>query len=220
MAHRGPYKKTTQEIRQRIVDAAQSGDDFVKLANLLKIPKTTAYSIAKRNTGQHSAAKGGLRHKKWDDDLARFCEEMLSKEPTISVKALNSRIRENFGDNKPNISDSCLSKNLDGMLYTIKKWYGFPEGRNSLRVKELRRDYFEWMLNARANGGEFIYTDETNFGAWTRKSNGRSKKGTRCHRIIANSHSRNLNIIMSISSERGLIYWERHFGSITAEAFQ
>ena len=75
------------------------------------------------------------------------------------------------------------------------------------------------MLDSRANGTEFIYTDETNFGVWTQKTNGRSKKGTRCHRTVANSHGRNLNIIMSISSERGLIYWERH-GSVTAEVFQ
>ena len=129
-------------------------------------------------------------------------------------------MRAHFGNNKPHITDSCLSKNLDGMLYTIKRCYAIPDGRNSQRVKELRRDYIQWMLDSRANGTEFIYTDETNFGVWTQKTNGRSKKGTRCHRTVANSHGRNLNIIMSISSERGLIYWERHYGSITAEVFQ
>lgn len=220
MPPRGKYKKTSQDLRQRIVDASKNGDDFIELARLLHIPKTTAYSIVKRKTGRYSVQKGGRKHKKFDEDMAHYCEEILSNEPTITIKALNSRLREHFGANKRHITDSCLSKNLDGLFYTVKKCYAFPEGRNSLRVKELRRAYSGWMMEARADGVELVYTDEMNFGVWTQKSNGRSKKGTRCHRTVSNSHGRNLNVIMSISKERGLIYWERHYESITAAVFK
>lgn len=85
-------------------------------------------------------------------------------------------------------------------------------GRNSERVKNLRREYAEWYGENRGAGHELVYTDETNFGVWTQRSNGRSKKGTKCHRLVSNSHGKN---VMSGSSERGLVYWEKHHGSVT-----
>ncbi len=220
MALRGSYVKTTVEIRQRIIDAADNGDDFVQLAQMLNIPKSTAYSIVNRGRSDYSAMKGGKRHNKWDDDMEAFAEEVLSREPSITVNALNSRMRAHFGDGKQPISNSCLSKHLDGMLFTVKKCYNFPTGRNSERVKDLRRDYAEWFGAIRGAGQELVYTDETNFGVWTQRSNGRSKKGTKCHRLVSNSHGKNLNIIMSVSAERGLVYWERHYGSVTCERFE
>ena len=128
MASRSSYTKTTctVEIRQKIIDAADNGDDFVQLAQMLNIPKSTAYSIVKRGRAKYSTLKGGIRHNKWDDDMKNFTEEISSKEPSITINALNSRMRSHFGDSKPPISNSCLSKyNIDGVLFTVKKCYNF-----------------------------------------------------------------------------------------------
>jgi len=181
---------------------------------------STAYTIVNRGRSEYSSNRGGKRHSRWDDDMREFSEKILSEELSITIKALNSRMGVHFAGEKDPISDSCLSKHLDGMLYTVKKCYNYPVGRNSERIKDQRKEYAEWFAEYRSGGNELVYTDETNFGIWTQRSNGRSKKGTKCHRTVSNSRGRNLNIIMSISAERGLIYWERHYGSVTSDFFK
>ncbi|MEL7309244.1 MAG: hypothetical protein AAGK05_16230, partial [Pseudomonadota bacterium] len=54
MAVRGAYRKTSLDIRQKLIDAAENGDDFVQLAQMLNIPKTTAYSIVRRGVATYS----------------------------------------------------------------------------------------------------------------------------------------------------------------------
>lgn len=49
------------------------------------------------------------------------------------------------------------------------------------------------------------------------RNNGRSKKGIKCVRRVAGTGAKNLTVIMSISSLRGMIHCELHSNSVTKE---
>lgn len=72
-----------------------------------------------------------------------------------------------------------------------------------------------WMNDHRC-----VYVDETNFNLWTSRSKGRSKRGMQCCRTVGGQRGRNVNIIMAVSSNGGLIMHREHIGGITRETFQ
>ena len=44
----GPYEKISEQDKQRLLEAYENDEDFVELVKILKIKRTTAYSIVKR----------------------------------------------------------------------------------------------------------------------------------------------------------------------------
>ena len=58
--------------------------------------------------------------------------------------------------------------------------------------------------------------DETNCNLFLRRSQGRSRRGTRCSVKAATSRGPNIHVIGAIS-QTGLVYWERRRGSFLKE---
>ena len=44
----GPYEKISEQDKQRLLDAYENDEDFDELDKIIKIKRTTAYSIIKR----------------------------------------------------------------------------------------------------------------------------------------------------------------------------
>ena len=65
---RGNYAKISTETKQRILDAANSGEDFVSLAKILNVNRSTAYNIVKRGR-PNNLPKGNNNAKKIDDKI-------------------------------------------------------------------------------------------------------------------------------------------------------
>ena len=47
-------------------------------------------------------------------------EDILGEYPTMSLKDINTVLQKRLPE-KPKVSDSCIGKNLDGMMYSMKK---------------------------------------------------------------------------------------------------
>ena len=64
-----------------------------------------------------------------------------------------------------------------------------------------------------------VYVDETNFSLYTRRTRGRAVQGHRAVRQVLGSRGPNLNLVMAISPEVGVLYYEMFHGSMTAIRF-
>ena len=109
---RGNYAKISTETKQRILDAANSGEDFVILAMILNVNRSTAYNIVKRGR-PNNLPKGNGNAKKIDDEIIEYAVTELEKNCLLTLKELNSKIREHFPLKRP-FTDQTLSRVLDG----------------------------------------------------------------------------------------------------------
>ncbi len=70
-----------------------------------------------------------------------------------------------------------------------------------------------------ARNTNLVYVDECGFNLFTRRTRGRALVGQRAVRQVAGSRGQNLNIIMAISLEVGLLYHENVVGTVNATIF-
>ena len=139
---------------------------------------------------------------------------MVEENPLISLIEIKRRLFETVG---VSVSTTTIHKHLEGKFYSIKQVRSEPVSMNSDVNKEKRRTYVENIMKEIGSGNDLIYIDETNCNLFLRRTNGRSKKGTRCIVKAPTSKGKNIHIIAGIS-QTGLIYWERLRGSYTKVA--
>ena len=75
----GNYAKISTETKQRILDAANSGEDFVILAKNLNVNQSTAYNIVKRGR-PNNLPKGNSNAKKIDDEIIEYAVTELFRD--------------------------------------------------------------------------------------------------------------------------------------------
>ena len=75
---RGNYAKISTETKQRILDAANSGEDFVILAKILNVNRSITYNIVKRGR-PNNLPKGNSNAKKIDDEIIEYAVTELEK---------------------------------------------------------------------------------------------------------------------------------------------
>ena len=83
---------------------------------------------------------------------------------------------------------------------------------NSVSNKEKRRDYVQALMDKMGQGKFIIFIDESNCNLFLRRTQGSSRKGTRCSVKSPTSKGKNIHIIAGIS-QQGLVHWERRRGN-------
>lgn len=215
------YRRTSNEDRSRIVESYDSGEDFLALAHTLGVQRSTAYSIVRtyqREDRSEALCQAGGRPKSLDNETLDLIVLLLEANPEITLRRLLEEVRA-LWPLKPAFSRMTLCRALEGEMFSVKMTYDVPADRNSVRVKEDRRAYAEWLLNEAMNTPR-VYVDETGFNLWTKRTYGRSRVGTRVNRVVGGQRGRNATVIAAIADGGGVLYHEVHFGKVNGETFK
>ena len=78
--------------------------------------------------------------------------------------------------------------------------------------------YASWMVNV-GMGEHRVYVDETGLNLHISRSRGRAAVGERAARIVCGRRGHNMTVIMAISDQVGVLYYEVVWGGVTAEIF-
>lgn len=202
--------RVTDDDRRRIVDCFEGGDDHLALAYNLGVNKDTARSIV-RVWQEHGrwqrAPQGGALHTRVDDQMVREILRLALANPFTTLQAINDQLRANLPV-KPHIHTSTVARHLENQLISVKiagKDADVPIRRNTAANKEKRFQYATWLVNLPANLHHIIYIDECGFNLFQRRTQGRAPVGERVRRQIDGVRMRNMNFIMAINSDHGLI---------------
>ena len=206
-ARRGKYCKYTKE-RERIIEAAVTQQDWKEVARADGVAVQTAYAWI-RNCEKEPAARGGARRVKVREEHVERMIAFVEADPTVTLKAIRDRLEAEDG---LSITTTTVHKYLEGKMYSIKKILAEPSSMNSVENKEKRAQYCSSLLSHIGAGKYVIYIDETNFNLFLRRSEGRSRRGTRCSVKAPTSKGKNIHVIGAVS-QTGLVYWERRRGS-------
>ena len=213
---RGRYNRISDIDKLRLIQAHNSGADYVQLAETLGINVNTARGIIARGEDGIGMARGGRREETVvvTPAVVDLLVNLVQANPAYTLVQLQTLVaREGV-----NVSTSSIARALDLQLIHMKKLYDLPAERNSERVKAVRREYANWLLE---HGGNrtCLFVDETCFNVYTRRTRGRAANGQRALRQVNKSRGPNLNLTMAISSNVGIVYYELQRGSMNAQRF-
>ena len=118
-----------------------------------------------------------------------------------------------------NVSIGTIARYLEGRLYTMKKLESIPINRNTIEIKEARRDHAFWLQSQHESGGRFCYVDETGFGLYTARTRGRAVKGLPARKIVCNQRTPHITILCAICPSIGMIHHKIIPGGAKQEDF-
>jgi transposase len=142
--------------------------------------------------------------------------QLLEQNSQITLKQMRESIQRQFN---VILSNTCVAKNLEAQMWTVKKVTNIPVSVNSDDNKEKRRVFVTSLLAAMNAGKIVLFQDETNLNLFTARSYGRAPAGTRAKRVLPNSKGSNIHCIGLYSQIGGIIYFERRRGSFTKDLY-
>ncbi|XP_052889313.1 uncharacterized protein LOC128297668 [Anopheles moucheti] len=119
-APRRVLKTTSDEDRQRIITAYESGATPASIANMLNINKSTVYGIIKRykDTWQiESKKRGGHRAKSLSSEAVDSIRVWIDEDCTITLKALAEKVFQQYG---VRVAASTIAKEVKEFNYSFK----------------------------------------------------------------------------------------------------
>ena len=121
---RGDYRRAGDDVRQRVIDAFENGDDWVQCAEHNGVKYATAYRWIKRGRVEN-LPRGGLRQniQKLQEVHINGILDQLSQNCLLTLQQLSEFIRQQYDIV---VSNQTISRVLNGRHFTIKKWHHEP----------------------------------------------------------------------------------------------
>ena len=94
-------------------------------------------------------------------------------------------------------------------MITLKKVRNSTNNLNNEENKPKRATYINQLFENRAEGKNLIWVDETNYNLYCRRSQGRSKIGSRASVLVPVSKGSNLHCIGAMSSNSLVLFTTR-----------
>jgi hypothetical protein len=160
--------------------------------------------------GKHGGHKAPTLNGETGDSLRTFVQE----HPLSTLETMRGFLSSVCG---VNVCVNTITNWLDGQLLTLKAVRDVPAERNSTATKERRFYFAKWMLESLASQ-KCVYIDECGFNIWTKRTYGRSVKGSRCFRVMDYQRGKNMSLCMAIG-ECGIIHHQIIVGAFDREKY-
>jgi len=207
---RGKYVNAI-DAKKRVLAAFKDGD-WKAVARANAVPVQTAYGWINKGDVPRKA-RGGRKFVKVEATHIDSMLQWVGENPLVTLKEIKNKLTNECN---LNVSTTCIHKHLDGQMFTLKNVSVEPVTMNSAENKLKRAAFVQSLMTAIGANKNIIYIDESNCNLFLRRSNGRSKKGTRCCVKAASSKGPNIHIIAAIC-QTGIVYWEKRRGSYKKE---
>ena len=212
------YRKYNKEVRKTLVEAALNEGDWHTIARTFHIPLSTARGWIRKaqlngNLFVDNRPRGRTYQVKVTVAMEEWMVKAVEENPQITLKEIAFIIFREF---TVTVSTSTVARHLDGKCYSLKKVYHYSEKMNSMINKEKRRIYLQALLNFRDKNKNIIYIDESNLNLFLRRTQARSKTGTRAHINLPCTKGPNVHMVAGIS-RTGLHHFRKKRGSYNLE---
>ncbi len=194
--------------KTQIITVHQTNGDWRNLASELNVPQPTAYRWV--NEGEKPETRGGKHNFKVLDEHREHMCNLIEDNPKITLQEIVSGIQTKFN---VVLSKQTIARHLDALSYTLKDARQEPERANTPENKVKRKYFVENLLRLQSENLPMCFMDESNFNIHISRSEGRSRRGTRCSTVAAGSKGANIHVIGCISN-LGLIYHEVRRGAL------
>ena len=162
--------------------------------------------------------RGGNRTKLLTPQVLSLIEFYIESQPGITLKAIKTKL---LRENEINISTSCIEYGLRKLKITFKMASIEIERKNDSRTLGLRQkyaqDFTKWIPQ---QGEKLIFIDECGFNLHIRRTQARSRQGTRAHIVLPTVRGRNVTIIAAINNAGVVHHTIVSNSSVNADRFK
>ena len=130
-------KSIPKGMRKRLIDAHESGINYEQMTRLYGVKKDTAYRICSLRK-YDPKPRGGSKSRILDEDAIHYLMEKIEQRPDITLSEMQQMLQVH---KEINVSIRTIARYLEGRLYMMKKFELFPISRNTIEIKEARRDH-------------------------------------------------------------------------------
>jgi len=164
--------------------------------SMLRLYQKDGSMIVKRN-------RGGRRQSKLTDNIVKQIEELIERNPCITLKKIASKISE---EHKVNLSTTSIFHALKSLKITLKNANKNLDRMNSPSTIEQRKVYaIKYSQDAPQARERIVFIDESGFNCHLRRTKARSKINTSAHVIIPTVRGRNISLIAAMNLQ-GIIH--------------
>ncbi|XP_019219490.1 uncharacterized protein LOC109203901 isoform X2 [Oreochromis niloticus] len=216
----------SNEVRAIIVDhVVNRGFTMAEAARLVQpnLQRSTVSSIIQTFRQENRINRrqpGGGRPRVLTDQQELAVVEMVRARNDIRLSEIKQAI-ENSNDtfaNVPSISLPTIARLLKKHQVSMKQIYLVPFERNNVRVKQLRSEYIQRVmeLDAAVNHHKYIFVDEAGFNLAKTRRRGRNLIGQRATIQVPGQRGGNISMCAAIS-EDGVVGCRPVLGSYNTE---
>ena len=179
----------------------------------LRVSASSVYRICDSRAPPRKPRQG--RAPKWTSAQIQALLEHVQEEPCETLEEI--RI---WGDcvGYPNVTIQTICNYLDGHMVTYKTARRVPDARNSVPVKQARREYAEWFQSHPEITP--IYVDETGVNLWTARRFGRAPIGGWPRLLVSSQPGANRSIAMAVCPGFGVLHGTIRANAFNAQAFE
>jgi len=177
------------------------------------VAASTVYRICNPRTPPRVLRQG--RVQKWTPAQVQALVDHVQEEPCATLSELRDW---GVSIGHPGVTIQTICNYLEGRMITYKIARRVPDSRNSVPVKQARRDYAEWFQNHPDITP--IYVDETGVNLWTARRSGRAPVGESPRLLVSSQPGANRSIAMAVCPGLGVLHSTIRAAAFNAEAFQ
>lgn len=198
----GHYATITKDAKTLLLNLYEEGKSISEAAQLTSIKINTAKTLISRyrkNDGVLVERKrGGNRVKILTAAILEWIERFVERDPGITLKNIKKKL---FEETNVSLSISSINNGLRELKITLKLASAELDRMNNPRTLELRqkyaREFTQWVPQQRE---KLIFIDECGFNLHLRRSQARSKIGSRARIVLPTVRGRNVTLIAAINN--------------------
>jgi transposase len=202
----GPKKVIPNEIRNLIIERLNDGQPPKDVSLLYDVKYETVRSIYKTYLKDGRVEKKKTGHRKSllsDQQKEKICD-WVDDDCHLTLEQLKRKCLEEFNIS---LSVSTVERALKEFHYTIKRVHRIPNRRNDSSVIQKRFDYAINYNRMMVEREKIFFLDETGIQIFSRASYGRSPRGVRATKRVAQLRTRNYSIA-SVMNQESLYFFE------------
>lgn len=197
------YKKNNDDARKNLIRLVyDQGHTIKESAEILGINYNSTRGIINKfyKTGSiNQLAKGGKRRLHLTEEILMDIEHIVSINPEYTLKEIKNALEASQGNGFV-ISISTIDRGLRMLQITFKISHSELDRVNSPEKIEQRKEYALWFNNHFNNDfSRVVFIDETSCNLHVKRSQARSRKGTRAIVNIPTVGGRLISMIASLS---------------------
>lgn len=207
-----------QERRNIIRLIVEHGFAPKKVSTILKIPRSTVYSVWKvfdRYGRIESNASAPPVHQKITPEIVEDIKNWFYINPTLTNQQVAYCVQ---AKHSVKVTPSCISKFLDREGYSLKVVHEIVTTKNYEELLEKRRIWALDFDSYKPPVSKLIYIDEAGFNIALHSNKGKSLVGTRAFFKMKQRLAPNYSLAMAISVD-GLIHYESKLGGYNGDSF-
>jgi hypothetical protein len=161
-----------------------------------------------------------LAAQSWGEEQIEWQVRQLDRNPLLTLAEMARLVQGRFEGLQ--VSTATISRALDKQLITLKclsRDADIPAARNAPENRLRRREFTQWLTELPPDH-HLVFIDETGFNLWTRRSQGRSRRGQRVRRVVVTQRGVQVNLVQAVSPTAGLLHHKIVAATMTAERFQ